>query len=151
MKGSIVTMCVLAACISTARAAADTDSTRAIAGGTLGSAPLSQGLLLSRYYSRDWKTPAPTCLSLSLNPLTIQPYAPTSRFDAAMLGAGTAGALGMFVGALGNTFGLFDEKTTWLLTGALAAGGAIYGGAKYEIRPTLRPESFSNVPAADPR
>jgi hypothetical protein len=147
----MVTACVLALSITTAQSSSDVDSTRA-ASNALGPAPLSRGLLLSSYMARDrGDTAAPAYLTLSLNPLTIQPYMPASRFDAAMLGAGTAGTLGMFIGALGNTFGLFDEKTTWMLTGALAAGGALYGGANYEVRATLRPESLSNIPSSDER
>lgn len=151
MRRLMVTACVLALWITTAQSSSDVDSTRA-ASNALGSAPLSRGLLLSSYMASDrGDTAAPAYLTFSLNPLTIQPYMPASRFDAAMLGAGTAGTLGMFIGALGNTFGLFDEKTAWMLTGALAAGGALYGGANYEVRARLRPESLSNIPSSDER
>lgn len=146
----VVTVFAVAAYAAMPQAARDADSTRAAS--PLGSAPLSQGLLLSSYMARDRSdVSAPAYLAFSLNPLTIQPYVPASRFDAAMFGAGTAGTLGMFIGALGNTFGLFDEDTTWILTGALAAGGALYGGTNYEVRTTLRPESLSNIPTSDQR
>jgi hypothetical protein len=149
MKVAVIAVCILlVGC--TARTAANADSTGAKSSGALGSAPLSQGLLLSNYYSHVRHDP-PTYLTLSLSPLTIQPYAPVSRFDAALLGAGTGATIGMFVGALGNTFGLFDEKTTWMLTGALAASGALYSGAKYDVRATLRPESGSSIPTGDTR
>lgn len=147
----VVTVFAVAVCAATPRAAAGADSTRA-ASDALGSAPLSRGVLLSTYLARDRSgTPAPAYLTFSLNPLTIQPYAPTTRFDAMWVGAGTAGTLGMFIGALGNTFGLFDEETTWMLTGALAAGGALYGGARYDIRPRLGEQRLSNIPTADER
>jgi hypothetical protein len=131
------------------RAASGADSTRA-ASSALGPAPLSQGLLLSTYLARDHSdTPAPAYLTFTLNPLTIQPYAPTTRFDAMLFGAGTAGTVGMVIGALGETFGLFDEETTWLITGTLAAGAAAYGGARYEARPRLGTQSLSNIPTSD--
>ena len=142
----VVIVCALAAGATRAQAA-DVDSTRA--SSPLGSAPLSQGLLLSTYMARDRGDElAPAYLSFSLNPLTIQPYTPASRFEAMMFGAGSAGTMGMFIGALANTFGLFDEETTWILTGALAASGAIYGGARYEVRPQFGIQSLSNVPTS---
>jgi hypothetical protein len=42
------------------------------------------------------------------------------------------------VGAIGTTLGWFDEDTSWVVTGSLAAVGALYGGTRYEVAPRLR-------------
>jgi hypothetical protein len=44
----------------------------------------------------------------------------------------------MFIGAIGNTLGWFDEETTWWMTGSLAALGAAYAGATYEPQPGVK-------------
>jgi hypothetical protein len=104
---------------------------------------LVPSLAPSSHFLRDGYSAAGTgYLTLSLNPNDMQWYTPPTRLDAALQGAGTAGTLGMFVGAVGNTLGLFDEETTWILTGSLAAAGALYGGAAYEPRPRLRIEAW---------
>jgi len=82
-------------------------------------------------------TPAQGYLSISLNMSEMQWYAPPTRFQSVMNGVGTAGTLGMFVGAVGTTLGWFGEDTTWAMVGAMAAAGALYGNARYEVRPRL--------------
>jgi hypothetical protein len=77
-------------------------------------------------------------LAMSLDITSMHWYAPTTRFEAVLGGAGTAGTLGMFVGAVGTSLGWFDEETSWILTGSMAAVGALYGGARYEDQPKLR-------------
>lgn len=82
--------------------------------------------------------PATGYLSLSLSMSSMSWYTPPTRFDAMMQGAGTAATVGMFLGAIGNTFGWFDEETTWLITGSLATVGAVYSGTRYEPQTGLR-------------
>lgn len=65
-------------------------------------------------------------------------YTPPTRFDAVMHGAGSAATLGMFLGAIGNTLGWFDETTTWWLAGSLAAAGGIYAGTHYRPEPRIQ-------------
>jgi hypothetical protein len=81
---------------------------------------------------------SPGYLNLSLGVSSLPWYAPPTRFDAVLQGAGHAATVGMFLGAIGNTLGWFDEETTWWLTGSLAAAGAVYAGARYEPQPVLR-------------
>jgi len=45
-----------------------------------------------------------------------------------MEGADLGASLGMFAGALGATFGWWDENTGWYLAGAAAAAGAAWSG-----------------------
>ncbi|MCI0452991.1 MAG: hypothetical protein L0Z51_11490 [Candidatus Latescibacteria bacterium] len=146
MKSSIVVVLLLLAGPSTA---SDVDSTRtdARAGvSDLGYAPLSQGLLLSKYVSRyHTDATAPALLTISLNPFAPQGYVPPTRFDAMLLGAGTAGTLALFVGAIGNTLGAFDEDTTWIMTGAAAAAGALYSGSRFKVR--LGPDDSPRPPS----
>jgi hypothetical protein len=47
-----------------------------------------------------------------------------------LLGAGVGAQAGMFLGAVGNTLGVWNEKTTWAMVGALSAMGAAFFGAK---------------------
>lgn len=150
MRRFLIAWCLLAVLPVSSLAASDTDSTRVAENrrAALGPAPLSQGLLLSNYVVRDRSDAiAPALLTVSLNPFAPQGYVPASRFDAMLFGAGTAGTLAMFIGAIGNTVGAFDEDTTWLLTGAAAAAGALYSGARYQIRPGLHLQTgFSTYP-----
>ncbi len=119
-------------------AAASSDSTRTVQPVPREPGAPPAGLSLPPHFLRDrYDGPGTGYLTLSLNPADMQWYVPPTRLDATLQGAGTAGTLGMFVGALGNTFGLFDEKTTWIIAGSLAAAGAVYGGATYEPRPRL--------------
>jgi hypothetical protein len=55
-----------------------------------------------------------------------------SRADLALEGAGTGATMGMLVGALGQTFGLWDEDKTWLMVGAMSALGAAWGASKVD-------------------
>lgn len=113
-------------------------------------APLSQGLLLSNYLSRTRAdVPAPSYLTFTISPFTTAQYVPETRFDAMLFGAGAAGTLAMFVGAIGNTIGAFDENTAWIMTGAAAAAGAIYSGSRFKINATLRPEPWT-IPSGPP-
>jgi hypothetical protein len=90
-------------------------------------------------YFRDSLDPTSSGhLNLSLSMSAMSWYTPPTRFDAALNGAGRAATLGMFLGAIGNTLGWFDEETTWWMTGSLAAVGAVYAGAKYEPQPGVR-------------
>jgi hypothetical protein len=155
MRDCIVTLFLLAAGVACAHAQAGADSAaaRSIPRESIGSAPLSQGLLLSQYLSRNprdrFDPPSTGYLTISLNPLAA--YRPATRSEAMLVGAGAAGTLAMFVGALGNTLGAFDEDTAWILTGAAAAAGAIYGGTYYRIQPTLRPDDWHpNGPPRSP-
>lgn len=150
MRRFTIAWCLLAAL--PASPLADTDSTRVPGNrrAALGSAPLSQGLLLSNYVVRDRSDViAPALLTISLNPFAPPGYTPETRFDAMLLGAGTAGTLAMFIGAIGNTIGAFDEDTTWLLTGAAAAAGALYTGSRYQVRASLGPDDWSPHPPSD--
>jgi hypothetical protein len=89
------------------------------------------------YFRSNGLDPARTgYLSLSLSMSSLQWYTPPTRFEAVMDGAGRAATLGMFIGAVGNTLGWFDEKTTWWLTGSLATVGAVYAGTQYEPQPS---------------
>jgi hypothetical protein len=91
------------------------------------------------YFLRDSLDPTSAGhLNLSLSVSKMAWYAPPTRFDAALSGAGSAATLGMFLGAIGNTLGWFDEETTWWMTGSLATIGAAYAGARYEPRPGVR-------------
>ena len=111
-----------------------------------GSAPLSQGLLLSKYVTRHHvDTAAPALLTISLNPFAPAGYEPATRLDAMLFGAGTAGTLALFVGAIGNTVDAFDEDTTWILTGAAAAAGAFYSASRFSIR--VGPDDSPRPPA----
>lgn len=86
---------------------------------------------------RDTVGPRPAgYLAVALSP-GPQWYPAPSRFDAILGGAGAATSLGMFIGAVGTTLGWFDEDTSWAITGAMAAAGAIYAGTRYEPRPSL--------------
>jgi len=98
----------------------------------------SPGLQYSfgEYLLRD-SSPSSGYLTVSLDPRGPQCYTPTNRFNAMLNGAGAATGLGMFLGAVGTTLGWFSENTSWAITGAMAAAGAIYAGTRYEVKPTL--------------
>jgi hypothetical protein len=149
MKSSIIVLLLLLAGRATAQETAALDSTRADSNtglADLGYAPLSQGLLLSKYVSRYRDhAPAPALLTISLNPFAPRGYVPPTRFDAMLFGAGTAGTLALFAGAIGNTLGAFDEDTTWIMTGAAAAAGALYSGSRFKVR--LGPDDSPRPPA----
>jgi hypothetical protein len=89
------------------------------------------------YMLRD-RPGSPTAGYLAVTMLRdMQWYAPPTRFEAMLGGAGAATSLGMFLGAVGTTLGWFSEDTSWAITGAMAAAGALYAGAKYQAQPTL--------------
>jgi hypothetical protein len=149
--GSMIPLFVtLATMIALAGDAQPPDSTSSVPTPSESSTPLSHGLLLSNYLSRHHaNVPAPAYLTFTISPFTTTQYAPQTRFDAMLFGAGAAGTLAMFVGAIGNTIGAFDENTTWIMTGAAAAAGAIYSGSRFKINATLRPEPWS-IPTGPP-
>lgn len=82
--------------------------------------------------------PSAGYLAVTLNTGMNGWYVPPTRFDAILTGAGAATSLGMFLGAVGTTLGWFDEDTSWAITGAMAAAGAIYAGTKYQPQPSLK-------------
>lgn len=150
MRLPIAVWFVLATFLATARAASDADTTRVEGARSLRPSPLSQGLLVSKYAVRDARdTPVPNALTFSLSPFTTQPYVPQSFFDAALYGAGTAGTFAMFLGAIGNTLGAFDEDTTWIMTGAAAAAGALYSVSHFNVRMSLGPDEWTPRPPSD--
>lgn len=142
---STVTWCLAVVLAATARADTDADTTRAAkvpVEPVRPSAFTHSSTFLRDYYS----VPTRSYLTISLNPVGTQTFTPATRLEAVLQGAGTAGTLGMFAGALGGMLGLFDENTAWILTGSLAAAGAFYGGVRYDLQPTLRPEEWSSIP-----
>jgi hypothetical protein len=50
-----------------------------------------------------------------------------SRMDLALEGLGMGASMGLFAGALAQSFGAWDEDKTWLLVGAMSALGAVWG------------------------
>ncbi len=101
--------------------------------------PGLEGLTTQNFILRDGLSSSGSgYLNLSLSMSAMSWYQPPTRFDAVLQGAGTAATLGLFLGAVGNTLGWFDEDTSWWLTGSLATAGALYAGSKYEPEPTLR-------------
>ncbi len=139
--------CIFVSLAVTARASSDADSTRSTGAFV---SPLSHGLLLSNRTTRDSRdTPTPNALTFSLSPFTIQSYAPESTLDAMLFGAGAGSTFGMFLGAIGNTLGWFDEDTTWIITGAAAAAGAIYSTKHFKVRASLGPDEWTPRPPDD--
>jgi hypothetical protein len=47
-----------------------------------------------------------------------------------LLGASVGAQAGMFLGAVGNTLGLWSEKTTWALVGVMSVAGGSWFGIK---------------------
>lgn len=90
------------------------------------------------YFLHNGSAPAGGYLTVSLDPRGWQPYAPTNRFNAMLNGAGAATSMAMFLGAVGTTLGWFSEDTSWAITGAMAAAGAIYAGAHFQPEPALK-------------
>lgn len=77
-------------------------------------------------------------LTVSLDPRGPQCYTPTNRFNAMLGGAGAATSMAMFLGAVGTTLGWFSENTSWAITGAMAAAGALYAGTHYQPQQNLQ-------------
>lgn len=141
MKPSIFALAaVLAACLAGAATAADSgaDSTRASHAGRSSSLGLGVPTVENHFLRDQLGAPTTGYLTVNLNLTSMPWYEPPTRFEAITYGAGTAATLGMFMGAIGNTLGVFDERTTWLITGSLAAAGAVYGGTHYEPAPAFR-------------
>jgi len=93
---------------------------------------------LGDYLLRDHSGGMPAgYLTVMLNPRDAPWATPPTRFDAVLTGAGAATSLGMFLGAVGTTLGWFSEDTSWAITGAMAAAGALYAGTHYDVRPNL--------------
>ncbi|UCH82671.1 MAG: hypothetical protein JSW50_09305 [Candidatus Latescibacterota bacterium] len=53
-----------------------------------------------------------------------------SKLECAWQGVGVGMTMGMCAGALGMTAGVWDERTSWYIAGAMAAVGAIFGVSK---------------------
>jgi len=129
---------LLACLIAAAPAsAADPDSVRVAPVDFHSPAP-APGLQYSfgDYMLRD-RAGSPSGGYLTVTLRDMQWYAPPTRFDAILGGAGAATSLGMFLGAVGTTLGWFSEDTSWAITGAMAAAGAIYAGTRYQAQPRL--------------
>ena len=78
--------------------------------------------------------------------LGIEPYE-VSRATLALEGASQGAALGLFLGAVGTTTGLFDDNTAWYVAGAMAAMGALLGGTVNANDPSKRLRWQWNVDA----
>ena len=61
-----------------------------------------------------------------------------TRMGCALKGAEAGATLGLFVGALGNTTGMWNERNSWFLVGAATALGAILGGTAGADSPKWR-------------
>jgi len=61
-----------------------------------------------------------------------------SRMGTAMRGAEMAASVALFMGAIGNTTGWFSEDVTWMMMGASALGGALWGGTAGYENPNFR-------------
>jgi hypothetical protein len=55
-----------------------------------------------------------------------------SRTELALEGIGTGATMGLFMGAIGQTLGLWDEDKTWMMVGAMSALGAAWGASKVD-------------------
>jgi hypothetical protein len=88
----------------------------------------------------DMKLPADGFLSMTSDPLYGIHRHELTIADGALRGAGMGSTLGMFLGAIGSTFGAWDERTAWIMTGAFAATGALMGGVKVETDDSWRYE-----------
>jgi hypothetical protein len=118
--------------------AADADSVR-VAPVDFHTPSPGSGLQYSfgEYLLRD-AAPNAGYLTVALDPRGPQCYTPTNRFNAMLNGAGAATSMAMFLGAIGTTLGWFSEDTSWAITGAMAAAGAIYAGTHFQAQPTLQ-------------
>ena len=85
------------------------------------------GGTVERYMLRSTTGSTPSTLSLNAARIYGFERFELSTLDCAIYGAGAATTLGMFFGAVGTTFGLFDEQTAWAIIGASALAGATYG------------------------
>jgi hypothetical protein len=55
-----------------------------------------------------------------------------SQTELALEGLGTGATMGLFMGAIGQSLGLWDEDKTWLMVGAMSALGAAWGASKVD-------------------
>jgi hypothetical protein len=85
--------------------------------------------LLKKRFARTSTHPHPKAfLSLTAGRLCgIRRYE-LSRLDCALQGSEMGVTLGLFLGAVGNTTGAWNERSSWYLVGAMTALGAILGG-----------------------
>jgi hypothetical protein len=67
----------------------------------------------------------------------MEPYE-LSHVDAALEGIGPAMTMGLLLGAVGTTSGLWDEEGAWYLAGGAAAIGALLGVRKAATDPGWR-------------
>lgn len=61
-----------------------------------------------------------------------------SRARVALEAAEMGASLALFASALGTTFGVWDEDTSWYVVGAAAAAGALWGGTALADEPKWR-------------
>jgi hypothetical protein len=61
-----------------------------------------------------------------------------SHLEMALEGIGPAMTMGMLLGAVGTTTGMFDEDSAWYLAGGMAALGALMGVRKGATDPSWR-------------
>lgn len=85
--------------------------------------------LLQKHFQRNAVQPHPDAfLSLTAGRLCgIRRYE-LSRIDCALQGGEIGATMGLFLGAVGTTTGIWDESSSWYLLGAMTAIGAILGG-----------------------
>lgn len=83
---------------------------------------------------------SPSYFSLTAHPLRfygLEQYELTP-LDCAILGVDEGLRMGLLIGALGTTTGLFDENSAWYIAGAMTALGAFFGLRSSAKDPTLR-------------
>ncbi|MCZ6767382.1 MAG: hypothetical protein O7D32_10680 [bacterium] len=95
--------------------------------GSLFGMPMGDVGILEGYLQRSAAGSAQSSLSLQAGRLYGFERFELSTLDCAIYGAGAATTMGMFLGAVGTTLGLFDEQTAWAIIGASALAGATYG------------------------
>jgi len=84
---------------------------------------------LQNYFHDTAASPSPNAsLTAVANQLCGFRTYELSRLGCALKGAETGATLGLFVGALGNTTNMWNERSSWFLVGAATALGAILGG-----------------------
>jgi hypothetical protein len=78
-----------------------------------------------------WQSSDPTW-SLARHAFAWQRDAPLelTRFDRTLRGIGAGARAGLFVGAMGDAAGLWEEETAWYLVGAATAIGAMLGATR---------------------
>ncbi len=104
-----------------------TASGAAMYAGSLFWMPVGGMGILEGYLRSSATGPAQSSLSLQAARLYGLERFELSTLDCAIYGAGAATTMGMFLGAVGTTLGLFDEQTAWAIIGASVLAGATYG------------------------